>query len=151
MSKNEGFKKSVDEKKICDSLGCTKTKIQIVMAALLISVSSGYSQSAIFSEGSSKIGEKHNRIPEHWFVRKTWKSEIGTTFNFEKNGTGRKKYGTEDFPLNWKIMPDGILLITSQSIINGPNKTWYIKLTGRKSGFVGTAIDQVTTVLKPLN
>ena len=79
-----------------------------------------------------------NKIEERWFVRKKWRNQRGTLYEFSANGTGTKKYAADVIPLTWKITPEGLLEITSKDLVMGPDKIWYILFLDKGKGLTGT-------------
>ncbi len=72
-----------------------------------------------------------------FFVGKSWFSTAGVEYHFNKDQTGFRKSVNVEIPMFWRLLPNGLVEITSRMSINGQNKLWFFKFSDKKTALFG--------------
>lgn len=91
--------------------------------------------------------EEVTGIEERWFVNKSWKTNAGTSFHFERDGKGYRKFGADKTNFLWKNNGTHIE-VTGQVNVGKPVKNWYFAFKSKDIAFYGDTKDQITVPLQ---
>jgi hypothetical protein len=87
---------------------------------------------------------------DRFFINKTWKTPTGTSFTFEKDGTGFRQFGKDKTSLIWRQIEGGLIEITLQVTQGGDVRNMYFRFLSNSEGYFGVAQDSVTKKLEAL-
>lgn len=86
---------------------------------------------------------------ERLFAGRSWKTGLGTKFDFKRDGSGTRQLGADKKPIIWKIGADGIVEVTGEKNGSGTIETWYFKFVSRDEGYIGGAKDKIEGRVTP--
>ncbi|MBK8094892.1 MAG: hypothetical protein IPK32_23715 [Verrucomicrobiaceae bacterium] len=86
---------------------------------------------------------------ERFFAGRTWKTGLGTKFDFKRDGSGTRQLGSDKKPIVWKVGVDGIVEVTGEKNGSGTMENWFFKFLSRDEGYIGGAKDKIDGRVNP--
>jgi hypothetical protein len=86
---------------------------------------------------------------EKLFVGKAWKTSLGTSFEFRKDGSGTRQLGSDKKATVWKIIGPDLIEVSGQKNDSGVMETWFFKFLDKSEGYIGSSRDKIDGRLIP--
>lgn len=90
-----------------------------------------------------------NKLPvEKLFVGRSWRTSLGTLFEFKKDGSGMRQLGSDKKAITWKIIGPDMMEVSGQKNDSGIVETWFFKFLDKDEGYIGGSRDKIDGQLK---
>ncbi|MCB1276173.1 hypothetical protein [Prosthecobacter sp.] len=86
---------------------------------------------------------------EKLFVGKSWRTSLGTSFEFKKGGSGTRQLGSDKKAIVWRIVGPDMVEVSGQKNDSGVVETWFFKFLDKGEGYIGGSRDKIDGKLKP--
>lgn len=83
------------------------------------------------------------------FVGKSWRTSLGTVFDFKKGGSGVRQLGSDKKPITWRILGPSLVEVSGVKNDSGTVETWFFKFLDKDEGYIGGSRDKIDGKLKP--
>lgn len=103
----------------------------------------------ITAQNDPQVANEAPAASKH-YVGKSWVSDSGTTWKFDRNGAGTKTYGTSKVAFTWRVVPSGLVEVTGRDTPQGAAKVWYFKFDKTTASY-GSTEDNLTASAKLKN
>jgi hypothetical protein len=100
--------------------------------------------------GKAAVAPTSQKASDRFFVSKTWKTPTGTSFTFEKDGTGFRQFGKDKTSLIWRQIEGGLIETTLQVTQGGDVRNMYFRFLSNSEGYFGVAKDSVSKKLEAM-
>lgn len=85
---------------------------------------------------------------EKLFVGKSWRTSLGTVFEFKKDGSGSRQLGSDKKAIAWKVVGPDLVEASGQKNDSGVVETWFFKFLDKDEGYIGGSRDKIDGKLK---
>ena len=85
---------------------------------------------------------------EKLFVGKSWRTSLGTVFEFKKDGSGSRQLGSDKKAIVWKVAGPDLVEASGQKNDSGVVETWFFKFLDKDEGYIGGSRDKIDGKLK---